>query len=280
MATTVLLLSARPSFAAAWSAACAASGLVPQPVSVAEIEGLLGPGVAVAIDAESEDFDEDELLSWVGYARARGAVVAVALGDAERFSSVEDVVNELCGGLVTRETTAAVRIVEAFVRRTDEGRGGRFEYLAVAPAGDGLVAILGDGCALAVARPMASGDDRSAVEAITLASDARSAEVKLAGGTTLRLEASQLRPRGERAPAESGVGVVGSLEDIDGVKLGQRLRELRQTAGLTQAELARRTGIHRPNIARVEAGRHTPSLETLARLAAAIGVPTTRVLAG
>jgi transcriptional regulator with XRE-family HTH domain len=54
---------------------------------------------------------------------------------------------------------------------------------------------------------------------------------------------------------------------------------LRLAAGLTQAELARRTGIHRPNIARVEAGRHTPSLETLARLAAAIGVSTTRVLA-
>ena len=29
---------------------------------------------------------------------------------------------------------------------------------------------------------------------------------------------------------------------------------------------------------RVEAGRHTPSLETIARLATAIGVPTTRVL--
>ncbi|MBW2507413.1 MAG: helix-turn-helix transcriptional regulator, partial [Deltaproteobacteria bacterium] len=44
---------------------------------------------------------------------------------------------------------------------------------------------------------------------------------------------------------------------IDGEKLGARLRELRLAAGLTQAELARRTGIHRPNIARVEAGRHT-----------------------
>ena len=65
---------------------------------------------------------------------------------------------------------------------------------------------------------------------------------------------------------------------IDGEKLGARLRELRLAAGLTQAELARRTGIHRPNIARVEAGRHTPSLETLARIANAIGVSTTHVL--
>jgi len=64
---------------------------------------------------------------------------------------------------------------------------------------------------------------------------------------------------------------------LDGAGLGARLKELRLEAGLTQAELARRTGIHRPNIARVEAGRHTPSLETLSRLTVAIGVPATRV---
>jgi transcriptional regulator with XRE-family HTH domain len=51
-------------------------------------------------------------------------------------------------------------------------------------------------------------------------------------------------------------------------------------AGITQAELARRTGIHRPNIARVEAGRHTPSLETVARLAEALGTSPARILEG
>jgi DNA-binding XRE family transcriptional regulator len=81
------------------------------------------------------------------------------------------------------------------------------------------------------------------------------------------------------APHEPGTNGSSALP-IDGARLGARLRELRVEAGLTQAELARRTGIHRPNIARVEAGRHTPSLETLARLASAIGVPTTRVLTG
>ena len=64
---------------------------------------------------------------------------------------------------------------------------------------------------------------------------------------------------------------------VQGDQLGARIRELRLAAGLTQAELARRTGIHRPNIARVEAGRHTPSLETLSRIAVAIGIPTSRV---
>ncbi|MFN7696400.1 MAG: helix-turn-helix transcriptional regulator, partial [Deltaproteobacteria bacterium] len=84
-------------------------------------------------------------------------------------------------------------------------------------------------------------------------------------------------------PASSSAEVAAASQQLappalDGTKLGTRIRELRLAAGLTQAELARRTGIHRPNIARVEAGRHTPSLETLARLAAAIGVPTASVL--
>ena len=86
---------------------------------------------------------------------------------------------------------------------------------------------------------------------------------------------SQLTVASAHASATTNGGVDIA---IDGEKLGARLRELRLAAGLTQAELARRTGIHRPNIARVEAGRHTPSLETLARIANAIGVSTTHVL--
>ena len=92
----------------------------------------------------------------------------------------------------------------------------------------------------------------------------------LASGVNLLLTAGAL------APTET---LGGSQIPLDGERLGKRLRQLRLEAGLTQAELARRTGIHRPNIARVEAGRHTPSLETLSRLATAIGVPATRVLA-
>jgi len=67
------------------------------------------------------------------------------------------------------------------------------------------------------------------------------------------------------------------IADQQVAKIGERLRFLRLSVGLTQAELARRSGIKRPNIARLEAGRHTPSLETLGRLASAIGIPTARV---
>ena len=44
---------------------------------------------------------------------------------------------------------------------------------------------------------------------------------------------------------------------------------LRQNAGLTQAELARRAGTSQPAIARLEAGESSPSLATLDRLARA-----------
>jgi transcriptional regulator with XRE-family HTH domain len=45
------------------------------------------------------------------------------------------------------------------------------------------------------------------------------------------------------------------------VSVGAELCRLRLAAGFTQAELARRTGTHRPIIGRTERGHHTPTLE-------------------
>ena len=49
------------------------------------------------------------------------------------------------------------------------------------------------------------------------------------------------------------------------------LRQWRLDAGMTQAEVSRRTGIHRPIVARLESGRHLPSLKSVCRLARATG---------
>jgi DNA-binding XRE family transcriptional regulator len=51
----------------------------------------------------------------------------------------------------------------------------------------------------------------------------------------------------------------------------QQVRRFRQQAGLTQDALAKRAGLARPNLARVESGRYRPSLETLERIARALG---------
>lgn len=54
---------------------------------------------------------------------------------------------------------------------------------------------------------------------------------------------------------------------------GERLRELRERRGLTQAQLARRIGVHRMTIAKLEAGqRGSPSAENLRDLARALRV--------
>ena len=55
-------------------------------------------------------------------------------------------------------------------------------------------------------------------------------------------------------------------------ELGEQIRALREAQRLSQSELARRMGSTQPAIARLEAGRVAPSLNTLDRAAAALGV--------
>ncbi len=49
------------------------------------------------------------------------------------------------------------------------------------------------------------------------------------------------------------------------------LREARRDAGLTQRDLARRSGVPQPNIARIERGQADPRVATLERLLVACG---------
>jgi transcriptional regulator with XRE-family HTH domain len=57
------------------------------------------------------------------------------------------------------------------------------------------------------------------------------------------------------------------------VLIGGRLRTLRQQRGLSQGDLERASGLLRCYISRVEHGHTVPSIETLERFAAALGVP-------
>lgn len=61
------------------------------------------------------------------------------------------------------------------------------------------------------------------------------------------------------------------------MELSQRIRTLRQENGLSQADLEQRTGLRRQYISRVENGRTVPSLDTLEKLAGALGVPLYRL---
>lgn len=55
--------------------------------------------------------------------------------------------------------------------------------------------------------------------------------------------------------------------------LGGRIRELRQQEGLTQLDLADRAGISNEFLSKIEHGSGVPSLETIGRIAAGLGLP-------
>ena len=61
-------------------------------------------------------------------------------------------------------------------------------------------------------------------------------------------------------------------------RLVQRLKCLRHDRDLSQAALAKRSGLTREFIARLELGEHDPSLSTLAKLAKALKVPLSSLL--
>jgi transcriptional regulator with XRE-family HTH domain len=57
-----------------------------------------------------------------------------------------------------------------------------------------------------------------------------------------------------------------------------RLKALRQERKLSQDALARKVGVSREYIARLETGRHDPPLSTLEQLAKALKVKVTELL--
>jgi len=58
------------------------------------------------------------------------------------------------------------------------------------------------------------------------------------------------------------------------------LKEVREFLGLTQSELARRTGLQPSAINHFEAGRREPTMQNLVKLAEGLGVTTDRLLFG
>lgn len=54
-------------------------------------------------------------------------------------------------------------------------------------------------------------------------------------------------------------------------RIGQRIAELRKEKGLTQQDIAERTGIQRNHISRIEAGKYSVGFDTLQSIAEALG---------
>jgi transcriptional regulator with XRE-family HTH domain len=61
-------------------------------------------------------------------------------------------------------------------------------------------------------------------------------------------------------------------------RMGKRLKALRLERGMTQAELAKRAGISRKHVIRIEAAEQEPTLGVIERLAKALKVRPAELL--
>jgi DNA-binding XRE family transcriptional regulator len=267
MTLSVTLVTEREHIVRQWQQALTKHDIESKVVPLGDLANAVDDQLAVVVDVDGAQLDADELLSTIGFVRASGAL-PIAHVDRDR-EALEDIITELCHGLITSSDGDVARVAAAVMRRADQRRHLRFEFVTVSPCSDDVLVVLGNGDASMHRRPIDASDDGSEIASITIDPSATKASLLLKSGAVCQLTVASMAS--DMANGQDDIA-------IDGEKLGARLRELRLAAGLTQAELARRTGIHRPNIARVEAGRHTPSLETLARIANAIGVSTTYVL--
>ena len=166
MTLSVTLLTEREHLAERWRQALATHGIESKVVSPGDLASAVDGGVAVVVDVDGPHLDADELLATIGFVRASG-VLPIAHVDRDR-DDLEDVVTELCNGLVTSGDREVAQVAAAISRRADRLRGHRFEYVTVSPASDGVLAILGNGNASLHSRPIDASDDGSDIVSINI----------------------------------------------------------------------------------------------------------------
>ena len=66
--------------------------------------------------------------------------------------------------------------------------------------------------------------------------------------------------------------------DLTRRRLQMKIKHLRTARGLTQVALAKKVGVSREYVARLETGHHDPPLSTLTKLAKALGVGVEKLL--
>ena len=62
----------------------------------------------------------------------------------------------------------------------------------------------------------------------------------------------------------------GYMETNERIRIGNRIKELRQKRGISTYQLAELTGLKQPNIARIESGKYSTGVDILSKIAAAL----------
>ncbi len=157
-------------------------------------------------------------------------------------------------------------VVQAVLDIVKHDTDKRFESVSYLEEGDVFACTFMNGHKFFLDRQLIQEDDGSKVENISIEPDGYSFSVSLASGKEYEIPWDFVRYHCDIKYRES----VKAVKPFSTV--AERIKEIRVSSGKTQEELSRATGIKRPNIARIESGKHEPSLETLKKLADALDV--------
>ncbi len=165
--------------------------------------------------------------------------------------------------------------------------GKRFAHFAAIPSRRAVFFALADGRTYVISLKELGIEDTSPVSALSLTADGYAVLIRQLSGTesvvpwdmVLYLAEPEYRrhlqegsPPDPLAPNHVNSGAEGADEQ-KGVVIGRRIRLERARRRWTLADMSARTRIKVPNLSRLERGRHTPSLETLEKVADALGMP-------
>lgn len=68
------------------------------------------------------------------------------------------------------------------------------------------------------------------------------------------------------------------MKDIEIQRFAKNMKKLREAKGMSQGDIHRATGIDRAYISNLEAGKQNPTLETIGKIAEALGVSSDKLL--
>jgi len=122
------------------------------------------------------------------------------------------------------------------------------------------------------------GADSTTVTRVSLGSDGYAAVVEQESGNRLEVPWDVVLFHAEPAYRFHKYGS-GTADSATGRRqIGERIHLERTNRHWTLVDLSARTGIKVPNLSRLEKGRHTPSLETLEKVAGAFDLPVAELV--
>ena len=68
------------------------------------------------------------------------------------------------------------------------------------------------------------------------------------------------------------------MKDSETQRFAKNMKKLREAKGLSQGDIHRATGIDRAYISNLESGKQNPTLETIAKIAEALGISSGELL--